>query len=170
MRDNEGIVMDSGDIGRLLLRGVLGTTMIAHGVKHGRSLGGTARWFGSLGFHKPELQAKLSVAVETAAGAALLAGLATPVSAAAVVGIMAVAGRTVHVKNGFFITAEGYEYVLTLASASTALAAFGPGPASLDRLLGLERRLCGHQGAAIAAGLGIGSAAGQLATFWRPAA
>lgn len=159
--------MDSGDIARLLLRGVVGGTMIAHGVKHAQSLEGTAKWFGSLGFRKPELQARLSAGVETGAGAALLVGLGTPVSAAAVVGTMAVAARTVHVKNGFFITAEGYEYVLTLASASTALAAIGPGPASADRLLGLERKLSGHRGAAIAAGLGLGSAAGQLAAYWQ---
>ena len=47
----------------------------------------------------------------------------------AVVGTMAVAARSVHVKNGFFITAEGYEYVLNLSAASVALAAIGPGAA-----------------------------------------
>lgn len=41
---------------------------------------------------------------------ALLAGAATPLAGSAVVGTMAVAARSVHLENGFFITAEGYEY------------------------------------------------------------
>jgi putative oxidoreductase len=43
--------------------------------------------------------------VEIGAGAAVLAGVATPLSASAVVGTMAVAARSVHIPNGFFITA-----------------------------------------------------------------
>jgi putative oxidoreductase len=159
--------MSGGAIARLLLRGVVGTTMIAHGVKHGKSQQGTAGWFGGIGFRKPELQARLSSVVEIGAGAGVLAGAATPVSASAVVGTMAVAARTVHLPNGFFITGEGYEYVLNLATASTALAALGPGPCSVDRLLGIERKLSGGRGAAIAAGLGLAAAAGQLAVYWK---
>ncbi|HEV7469614.1 MAG TPA: DoxX family protein [Pseudonocardia sp.] len=112
---------------RLLLRTVLGGTMIAHGLKHGRSLDGTAGWFGSIGFKEPQLQARASAIVETGAGAALIAGAGTPLAAAAVVGTMGVAARSVHQPNGFFITAEGYEYVLNLAAASVALAGLGPG-------------------------------------------
>jgi putative oxidoreductase len=154
------------DIARLLLRGTIGTTMIAHGVKHGRTLEGTGKWFGGLGFRKPELQAKLSAAVEVGSGTALLAGAGTPFASSAVVGILAVAFRTVHIPNGFFITSEGYEYVANLAVASTVLAALGPGPASADRRLGLDEKLSGVTGAAIAAGLGTGAAAAQLKTFW----
>jgi putative oxidoreductase len=157
------------DLARVLLRGVIGGTMIAHGVRHGRTLSGTARWFGSLGFRQPLLQAGLSTAVEVGAGGALVAGAATPLSAAAVVGVMAVAGRTVHQPNGFFVHAEGYEYVLNLAAAATALAALGPGRWSVDRALGVDRRLVGVPAAALAAGLGLAGAAAQLAAFWRPA-
>src|SRR5690349_19162036 len=116
MRINlEGGHMSAGaEISRLVLRSVVGSTMIAHGVRHGRSLEGTARWFGGIGFREPKLQARLSAAVEVGAGAALLAGAATPVASAAVVGTMAVAARTVHVQNGYFVIDEGYEYVLAL--------------------------------------------------------
>jgi uncharacterized membrane protein YphA (DoxX/SURF4 family) len=100
------------DTARLLLRAVVGGTMIAHGIRHARALNGTARWFGSIGFRQPELQARTSAAVEISAGAALLTGAATPAAAAAVIGTMAVAGRAVHLKNGYFIVDEGYEYVL----------------------------------------------------------
>lgn len=45
--------MSGSDVARLALRAVIGTTMVAHGVRHGRTLGGTARWFGSIGFRRP---------------------------------------------------------------------------------------------------------------------
>jgi putative oxidoreductase len=156
------------DAVRLVLRGAIGGTMIAHGIKHGRTLDGTARWFGSIGFREPKLQAAASAVVETGAGAAIIAGAATPLSAAAVVGTMAVAARTVHLPNGFFITGEGYEYVMNLSAASVALAALGAGPLSVDRLLGIDDKLSPAQRALLAAGVGIGAAALQLAVFWRP--
>ena len=88
-------------------------------------------------------------------------------AASAVVGAMAVAARSVHVQNGFFITAEGYEYVLNVAVASVALAAIGPGPLSVDHLLGLDKKVTPLGGAALAAGVGLGAAAVQFAMFWR---
>jgi putative oxidoreductase len=98
-------------------------------------------------------------------------GAGTPLAAAAVVGTMGVAARSVHQPNGFFVTAEGYEYVLNLAAASVALAGLGPGRWSVDRALGLDRRLRGGPAAAVAAGIGLAGAAAQLAVFWRkPAA
>jgi putative oxidoreductase len=155
------------DVASLVLRAAIGGTMIAHGVRHGRTLEGTARWFGSIGFRQPQIQAAASAAVEVGAGAALIAGAATPLAASAVVGTMAVAARSVHLPNGFFIVGEGYEYVLNLSAASVALAAIGPGRLSVDRLLGLDARLTGHQRAALAAGLGLAAAAAHLATYWQ---
>lgn len=125
--------MSTRDVESLILRAAIGGTMIAHGIRHGRTLEGTGRWFGSIGFRQPELQAAASAAVT----------------------------------NGFFITKEGYEYVLNLSAASVALAAIGPGRFSVDRALGLDKRLTPLQGAAIAAGVGLAAAAAQLAVFWR---
>jgi putative oxidoreductase len=150
-----------------VLRAAVGGTMVAHGVKHGRSLEGTAGWFGSIGFSQPKLQAIASAAVEAGAGAAVLAGAATPLAAAAVVGTMAVAARAVHLENGFFITSEGYEYTLNLSAAAVALAAIGPGKLSVDHALGVDETLSPWQGAALAAGVGLGAAAAQLAAFYR---
>ena len=159
--------MSGKDVASLVLRAAIGGTLVAHGVRHGRTLDGTARWFGSIGFKQPRLQAAASAAVEVGAGAALIAGAGTPLAASAVVGTMAVAARSVHLPNGFFITGEGYEYVLNLSAASVALAAIGPGKLSVDRLLGLDARLTGPQRAALAAGLGLVAAAAQLAAFWQ---
>ena len=160
--------MKSIGAAQLILRAAIGGTMVAHGIKHGRTLEGTARWFDSIGFRQARLQAAASAAVETGAGVALLAGAATPLSAAAVVGTMAVAARSVHLQNGFFITGEGYEYVLNLTAASLALAALGPGGFSVDRLLGIHDKLTPLQRAALAAGVGLGAAAAHLAVFWKP--
>ncbi|GAA3526902.1 hypothetical protein GCM10022222_07360 [Amycolatopsis ultiminotia] len=74
------------DAARLLLRGVVGGTMIAHGVRHARTLNGTAGSFSSVGFRRPGAQAVASAVVEIGAGTALAAGAATPLAAAAVVG------------------------------------------------------------------------------------
>lgn len=162
-----GISHEPAGLAQLLLRGVLGGTMIAHGIRHARSLEGTAGWFESIGFRRPRLQAQLSAAVEVGAGAALAGGIATPLAASAVVGTMAVAYRTVHRPNGYFITAEGWEYVGFISASAIALAALGPGRFSADRLLGLHHAGTPWQRATLAAGLGIGGAAAQLAAFWR---
>lgn len=159
--------LSGSGIAALLLRAALGGTMIAHGVKHGRSLPGTAGWFGSIGFRQPMLQARASAAVEIGSGAMLLAGAGTPLAAAAVVGTMSVAARSVHQQNGFFITAEGWEYVANLAAAAVAVAAIGPGPLSVDSVAPTCRRLQGATGAAIAIGVGLAASAVQLAAFWR---
>jgi putative oxidoreductase len=155
------------DLARLLLRLAVGGTMIAHGVRHGRSIEGTAGWFGSIGFRQPRIQAQASAAVEVGAGTALILGVGTPLAAAAVVGTMGVAARSVHQPNGFFITAEGYEYVMNLSAATVALAALGPGRWSVDRLLDPHERWSGATAGALTAGIGTGAAAAQLAMFWR---
>ncbi|QYA99763.1 DoxX family membrane protein (plasmid) [Rhodococcus sp. USK10] len=162
-RRNSGLEMAA-----LLLRGVVGGTMVAHGAKHARSLDGTAAWFRSLGFQRPKLQAQASAAVEVGAGALLIAGAATPVAAAAVVGTMAVAARSVHVPNGFFIIDEGWEYVASVAAAAVAVAGLGPGRISVDHALGIDRTLSGARALVITAAVGLIFAESHLAAFWRP--
>src|SRR5687768_11342292 len=98
--------MASMDVAALLVRAVVGATMVAHGYNHlwgGGGLAGTARWFGSLGMRPPKLHALLSGVGEIAAGAALLLGLLAPLACAFVIGTMVVAGVTAHRKNGFFV-------------------------------------------------------------------
>ncbi|MFC5747902.1 DoxX family protein [Actinomadura rugatobispora] len=163
--------MASVDVAALLVRVVVGVTMVAHGCNHlwgGGGLAGTARWFGSLGMRPPRLHALLSGAGEIAAGAALVAGLLTPLACAFVIGTMVVAGVTAHRGNGFFVFKDGYEYVLVLAAASAALALLGPGRFSADRLIGVDDALDGGPGAAIAVGAGVLGALVLLAATWRP--
>ncbi len=86
--------MDSVNIAALVLRLVVGGTMIAHGWNHafgGGKLPGTARWFESIGIRPGRVHALFATVTELGAGALLVAGLLTPLAAAGVVGTMVVA-------------------------------------------------------------------------------
>ncbi|MGW3285838.1 DoxX family protein [Streptomyces sp. NPDC001002] len=153
----------------LLIRLVLGAVMIAHGLNHWRGGGrieGTARWFTGLGLRHGTLQAWASVLTEVGAGALLLAGLLTPLACAAVISVMLIAGLLAHRPNGFFVFKEGYEYVLTLAVLSVALAVLGPGDVSVDEAAGIA--VTGWAGGGIALGVAVAATTGLLATCWRP--
>ena len=122
--------MDSVDIAALVLRLVVGGTMIAHGWNHafgGGKLPGTARWFESIGIRPGRVHALLATVTELGAGALLVLGLLTPLAAAGVVGTMVVALVANHARNGFFIfrPGEGYEYVLMITLVSCAIGALG---------------------------------------------
>jgi putative oxidoreductase len=162
--------MDGTDIASLLLRLIIGATMLAHGWNHafgGGKLPGTARWFDSIGMRPPKLHAFLATATELGAGTLLVLGLATPVAAAGVVGSMLVALVANHLRNGFFIfrPGEGYEYVLMIIVVAVAAGAAGGGVVSLDHVLGLN--LAGWLGLLISAGLGLLGGGVTLAVGWR---
>ena len=76
---------------------------------------------------------------ETAGGALLALGLATPLASASLIGTMITAIRKVHVPNGPWAAQGGWEYNAMLIAALVALAETGPGALSLDRLGGRER-------------------------------
>lgn len=160
------------DLAALLIRAVLGVVMFAHGYNHffgGGKLPGTARWFESIGIRPGKLHAVIASVSELVAGVALVVGLANPLSAAAVVGVMTVAFVANHRRNGFFIfrPGEGYEYVVVLLTTGLALGALGPGRLSVDHLLGVTVQ--GWAGLALAAGVGGGGAVLLLVSSWRPA-
>lgn len=163
--------MDADVVALLIVRVIIGLTMIAHGYNHWRGGGrieGTARWFAGLGLRNGRLQAWLSVITEIGAGALLLLGLATPLACAAVISVMLVAGILAHRPNGFFVFKDGYEYVLLIAAVTLALALLGPGRFSLDNALGTD--VTGWAGGGIALLAALVGTAGLLATFWRPTA
>jgi putative oxidoreductase len=154
----------------LLVRVVVGITMIAHGYNHwrgGGKIAGTGRWFAGLGLKYGELQAWMSVVTEIGAGFLLVIGLLTSLAAAAVISVMLVAGLLAHRKNGFFVFKDGYEYVLVLAVVCLLLGALGPGHFSVDYAAGIQ--VTGWAGAGIALGVAVVSVAGLIGTFYRPA-
>jgi putative oxidoreductase len=163
--------MVSADIAALLLRLIVGFTMMAHGWNHafgGGKLAGTGRWFESIGIRPGRVHALTATVTELGAGLLLVLGLLTPLAAAGVVGTMMVALVANHLKNGFFIfrPGEGYEYVAMLIVVACAIGTLGGGRASLDDAVGFS--VNGWDGLALTAGAGAAGAAMLLAACWRP--
>ena len=131
-------------IGLLILRLVVGLALAGHGTQKlfgwfgGYGLNGTAGFLEQLGFIPGRRNALFAGLAETAGGLLLALGLATPIAAAMIVAVMVVAAVSAHLKHGFFAHNQGYEYTLVLAIAALTIAFTGPGPISLDALLGLH--------------------------------
>ncbi len=161
--------MTAIDVALLMFRLWVAVVIIAHGVNHGRTQEGTAKWFASKGFSSPQLNARISALNEILIGLALIAGVLTSVAAAGLVATMFVAFWSIHRFAGFFNfhrPDEGWEYVATLSVIGIALAVLGPGRYSVDEALGIAGNLDGWVGLAII-GAGVLVAIGQLAVFWR---
>ena len=147
--------------GIAILRAVIGGLFIGHGLQKltgsfgGHGLEGTAGFFESLGLFPGKHHATAAGLSETAGGAALVAGVATPAASAAIIGTMTVATLKVHGPNGIWGQNGGYELPLVMSASAFAITASGPGPLSLDR------RVWGTPWAiaALAAGIGGGFAA-----------
>jgi putative oxidoreductase len=160
------------EIGLLIIRLIVGLTLTAHGVQKlfgwfgGYGLTGTGQFFEKLGFVPGKLNAFLAGITE-ASGLLLVLGLATPLGSLLCFSVMLVATVSVHLKGGFFIQKQGYEYCAVLGLTSLALAFTGPGALSLDSVLGFN-----YSGLYVGLGvlvLGIIGSAIQLATRKIPA-
>jgi putative oxidoreductase len=131
-------------IGRLILRLIIGGLFVGHGTQKlfgwfgGPGLAGTGQMMNSLKLHPPRRNALAAGVTETAGGTLLAAGLATPLAAASLIGVMITAIRTVHWKNGPWAANGGYEFNLVLIAALLGLVDGGPGDLSLDRVLGIH--------------------------------
>ncbi|MDE0170216.1 MAG: DoxX family protein [bacterium] len=160
--------MDYSDLALLMLRGWVGLVMLVHGANHARTLEGTGRWLGRVGWRAPRFQAWLLSVIEIAIGLGMILGLMTTPAAAGAVAIMLVAFLTEHLRNGFFIfnKGQGYEYVITLAVAGASVALIGAGGWSLDLALGVDLSSANRAQVLLAV---IGLSAVHLAASWRPA-
>jgi putative oxidoreductase len=157
------------DLGLLIVRLALGPMLVLHGwnkVFGPGGLDGTTRWFDGLGLRPARVHARVAAVTEIGAGVAMTLGLLTGLVAGAFVGLMVVAARTDHRGKGYFVFKGGWEYVVLVAIVAVGVAAAGPGRWSLDHALGLD--LSGAWWAVVAAVLGMGAAAGLLATSYRP--
>ena len=131
-------------LGLTFLRTVIGVLFFGHGTQklfgwfggHGPET--TGQFFENLGLKPGIRHARAAGAAEAGGGALIALGFLTPAAAAALIGVMATAIRTVHLKNGPWVTDGGYEYPLALVAAMVALADLGPGEISLDHALGTE--------------------------------
>ena len=166
-------------IGRLAARAVIGGLFIGHGTQKlfgwfgGPGLSGTEQMMGALEMRPARANAIAAGLSETAGGALLVLGAATPVAAASLIGTMATAIHKVHRPNGPWVAQGGWEYNAVLIAALTALIDAGPGDVSVDALLGREEwgpawalggLAVGGAAAAAAVTLGRRSASGQDTT------
>jgi putative oxidoreductase len=127
--------------GLLALRGVVGTTFLVHGLDKLLDLTEAERFFAAQSIPIPNLMAPFVGATETLGGVLLIAGLATPLVAAALSGDMLVALLTTHIDQGFSAEDGGMELVLLLGIASVAIALTGPGRFSVDAVSGVGRQV-----------------------------
>jgi putative oxidoreductase len=136
----------SASLALLLLRLVLATVFVAHGLQKlvTQGVAGTADGFAGMGVPFPGIAAPLVIGLEIGGGVLLAVGLLARPIAVLLAADMAVAWALVHASSGFFAQDGGFEYVLVLAAASLTIALAGAGRFSVDGVvaprLGSRRR------------------------------
>ena len=127
----------------LLVRLIVGLAFAAHGAQKlfgwfgGYGLAGTGGFLETLGFRPGRTFAAAAGVAELAGGLLLALGLLGPVGPALVISAMVVAIATVHLRNGFFATANGVELPLLYLLVAALYAFAGYGGLSLDAALGI---------------------------------
>jgi putative oxidoreductase len=155
-------------VGPLIVRVVIGSLFVGHGMQKlagwfgGAGIEGTEKMMDALDLHPSRRNAVASGATEAVCGGMLVAGLATPVAAAGLVGTMVTAIRTVHWRNGLWNSNRGWEYNAVLIASLFALVEAGPGPVSMDAARGRVRSGFGWAFGAIAAGAAASTAIVEL--------
>lgn len=122
------------NIGLLIIRMVIGLTFIGHGGQKlfgwfgGGGPEGTAKWFESAGV-APGRRIWPVVAgfFELIGGLLFAGGVLTPVGAALISVIMLDAILTIHIKNGYWIDKNGFEYNFVLIITVVGISLIGPG-------------------------------------------
>ncbi|CAA0102600.1 Putative oxidoreductase MhqP [BD1-7 clade bacterium] len=125
----------------LSLRLTAGVLFTAHGAQKlfgwfgGYGLEGTGQWMESIGLAPGYLMASLAGSAEFFGGLLLILGLLTRPTSFVLVITMIVAIFSVHIDNGLFMAANGYEFALALLAISASLMFSGAGKLSLDNAL-----------------------------------
>ncbi|GAC1652270.1 MAG: hypothetical protein NVS9B12_01480 [Vulcanimicrobiaceae bacterium] len=133
------------DAALLLARVAVGASIAAHGAQKmfglfgGPGLGDAGKFMHSLGFRPGEKYAKLSAGTEIAAGALIATGTLGPTGPAMLASVMLVAAETVHRKNGYFQSKNGFELKAVYVALALLLATEGNGAYALDHALGLDK-------------------------------
>ena len=155
------------DTGRLAARLLIGGLFVGHGTQKlygwfgGPGIEGTEQMMGALDMRPTRVNAYAAGITETAGGALIALGAATPLAAAGLIGVMTTAIRKVHLPNGPWAANGGWEYNAVLIGALVALVETGPGRPSVDSALGRVRNGSGPALGALA--LGVGSAFATMA-------
>jgi putative oxidoreductase len=127
----------------VMLRLLLGGVFVLHGSQKLLGGGGVAGFAGTLSRIgiEPHVPLAWVVAItEFVGGICVFFGFLTRFWAAGLAIDMGVALFKVHLANGFFISKNGFEFVLTLGVLAVAVVFMGPGSPSVDRAAGIEKR------------------------------
>jgi putative oxidoreductase len=130
-------------LGLLIFRLVLGLGFAAHGAQKlfgsfgGYGLEGTGGFFAGLGFRPGKLFALAAGLGEFGGGLLTAFGLGGPFGPALMIVVMIVAIFSVHLGKGYFVTTGGPEAPILYIIGALAIISVGPGPYSLDSILGL---------------------------------
>lgn len=147
------------NLGLLILRVVVGALFVGHGAQKlfgwfgGYGPEGTGSFFESLGLRPGRLMAIGAGLGEFVGGALLALGFVTPLAAALLIAVMAVAVATVHWSKGVWASNGGFEYNLVLAAVAFAVTGIGAGRWSLDHAFTFHIAGAGWALMALAAGL-----------------
>ena len=158
----------SYDLAILLVRIILGLAIAAHGAQKlfgwfgGYGIKGTGGWFESMGYRPGTFFATASGLSETLGGILIFLGLLGPAGPMLVIATMLVAIFSVHYKNGFWQSNNGWELNSMYIAASIAVAFAAPGAYAVDTYAPSLLALHTAAYAWIAVGLAIVGAFGNL--------
>lgn len=125
----------------LPLRLGLGVMFAAHGLQKafglfgGSGIDGFSKMLEGLGFSPATPLAYAVAYIELIGGICLILGLLTRVVSVLLLGVIVVAAVKVHLPNGFFMMAGGYEYNFIIISALIALLISGSGKLGITKKL-----------------------------------
>ena len=135
--------MEMIDAALLVLRVGVGLVFAAHGAQklfgwwNGPGITGWQGAMAHMGYRPAALFAWVSALIEFAGGLLLAIGFLTPLAAAVLMAQAVVIVGAAHWRNGFFSTAGGFEFPLTLGIGAAAILLAGPGALSVDAALGI---------------------------------
>ena len=124
-----------------LFRIMIGIIFAAHGAQKlfglfgGYGIEGTAGFMESIGLTPGYLMAFLAGAGEFFGGLFLIAGFLTRFAALTTAIISIVAMITVHINNGFFMSNNGFEFILLLLVSSISFIISGSGKFGIDKII-----------------------------------
>lgn len=135
------ITGSNNNISMTILRIIVGIIFIAHGSQKlfglfgGYGLEGTGQFMVSIGLQPGYLMALLAGLGEFVGGLLVLVGLFTRLGSLLLIAVSLVAMFVVHIHNGFFMSGNGFEYILTLLTVSIVLLIEGSGKYSIDNII-----------------------------------